>query len=482
MSDTESRFRVIVIGGGIAGLSASHMLQKAGIDHIVLERRSEVARLEGGSMFIYPHGSRILDQLGCLDTVQKGTVPPGRWFIRLPGGKKILESTFFSHIQKNHGYNMLIFERPKLLRDLYETLPDKTRVRTNASVDSIKQDENGVDVVLSNGEVERGDLVLGCDGVYSTVRSAMWDAANAASPGMITVKEKRAISADWYCLVFVTPGIPELSETDMTVINSAEHTHLFTLTPKKGFFSVYFLLDKPFPWPKRAKRFTEQDAEDLARSVADHPLSDTVMFGEVWKRRLRSSVIHLEEGVLDHWYHGRIALAGDSAHKVMPNMGLGGNSSMESVAVLTNRLRQMLVDTNWRKPSSAKLEETLAAYQEERVGRMKHIFKFSSNMSQGWRTPWYKFLSTWIIPVIPDSMLAAEMSKIISGAPRLDFLEVKDLPPGRVPWEYVANKKRSTEGGIVGGNKLSSLSLVTALGVALYYYYGVRPLPLPSLA
>ncbi|KAI0132728.1 hypothetical protein BJ170DRAFT_666126 [Xylariales sp. AK1849] len=481
MSSTDSPFRVIVIGGGIAGLSASHMLHKAGIDHIVLERQSEIARLEGGSMFIYPHGSRILDQLGCLETVQKGTVPPGRWFIRLPGGKKILESRFFSHIQQNHGYGMLIFERPKFIRDLYETLPDKTRVRTNASVDAIRQDERGVEVVLSDGEIERGDMVLGCDGVYSMVRSAMWDAANTASPGMITVKEKRTISADWYCLVFVTPGIPELSETDMTVINTPEHSHLFTLTPKRGFFSVYFLLDKPCPWPKRSKRFTEQDAEELARSVADHPLSDTVMFGEVWKRRLRSSVIHLEEGVLDHWYHGRIALAGDSAHKVMPNMGLGGNSSIESVAVLTNHLHQMLVGNNWRKPSSSKLEETLAAYQEERVGRMKHIFKFSSSMSQGWKTPWYKFLSTWILPALPDRLLAAEMSKIVSAAPKLDFLALKDLPSGRVPWKYVANGKRSTEMGTVSANKLGGLSLVTAVGVAFYYYYGAISFPLASL-
>ncbi|KAF3011507.1 hypothetical protein E8E14_008309 [Neopestalotiopsis sp. 37M] len=453
----DSSFRVIVIGGGIAGLSASHMLHKAGIDHVVLERRSEIARLEGGSMFIYPHGSRILDQLGCLETVQKGTVPPGRWFVRLPGGKQILESRFFSLIQKNHGYGMLIFERPKFIRDLYETLPDKTRIKTNASVQDIKQDANGVEVVLSNGETEKGDLVLGCDGVYSTVRSIMWDAANAASPGMITVQEKRSI--------------PELSETDMTVINTPEHSHLFTLTPKRGFFSVYFLLDKPCPWPKRAKRFTEQDAEELARSVADHPLSDTVMFGEVWKRRLRSSVIHLEEGVLDHWYHGRIALAGDSVHKVMPNMGLGGNSSIESVAVLTNHLHDMLKDTKGKRPSSSKLEETLAAYQSERVGRMKHIFRFSSAMSQGWRSPWYKFLSTWILPAIPDNMLAAEMSKIVSGAPKLDFVALKDGPHGRIPWQYVANRKELADAKTNNTNKLRNLSLVTALGAAFYYYY-----------
>jgi 2-polyprenyl-6-methoxyphenol hydroxylase-like FAD-dependent oxidoreductase len=100
MSSTESPFRVIVVGGGIAGLTASHMLQKAGIDHVVLERRSTIAVQTGGSLFIYPHGSRILNQLGCLKVVQKGTVPPGRWFVRLPGGKKIMNSSFFRYLEE----------------------------------------------------------------------------------------------------------------------------------------------------------------------------------------------------------------------------------------------------------------------------------------------------------------------------------------------------------------------------------------------
>lgn len=158
----------------------------------------------------------------------------------------------------------------------------------------------------------------------------------------------------------------------------------------------------------------------------------------------------------------------------MPNMGLGGNSSMESVAVLTNHLRQMLADNNWRKPSSARLEKALAAYQEERLGRMKHIYRFSSNMSQGWKTPWFKFLSTWILPAIPDSMLAAEMAKIISGAPTLDFLAIKQPPPGRIPWEDADKKQRSAESRTIGGSMwsgLTRLSLMTALAVALYYYH-----------
>ena len=59
-------FRAIVVGGGVTGLVASHAFTKAGIEHIVLERGSEAAPAHGASIAIYPHGARILQQLGLL--------------------------------------------------------------------------------------------------------------------------------------------------------------------------------------------------------------------------------------------------------------------------------------------------------------------------------------------------------------------------------------------------------------------------------
>ncbi len=75
--------------------------------------------------------------------------------------------------------------------DLYNTLPDKTRIQTSCNVLDIKQGQDGVVVTLADGGVERGDLVLGCDGVYSFVRRILWEHANKTSPGLITVEEKR---------------------------------------------------------------------------------------------------------------------------------------------------------------------------------------------------------------------------------------------------------------------------------------------------
>lgn len=68
MSDNKSK--VIVVGGGPAGLAAAHALSQANIDYIVLEHRSSVKVDVGASLVLWPQGLRILAQLGLLGSLQ----------------------------------------------------------------------------------------------------------------------------------------------------------------------------------------------------------------------------------------------------------------------------------------------------------------------------------------------------------------------------------------------------------------------------
>jgi 2-polyprenyl-6-methoxyphenol hydroxylase-like FAD-dependent oxidoreductase len=82
----DPRFRVIIVGGSIAGLSLAHCLYKAGIDCIVLEKRHEIAPQEGASVAILPNGGRILEQLGLYDAVERLTEPLDLSHVRFPDG------------------------------------------------------------------------------------------------------------------------------------------------------------------------------------------------------------------------------------------------------------------------------------------------------------------------------------------------------------------------------------------------------------
>ncbi|KAJ5736896.1 FAD binding domain-containing protein, partial [Penicillium malachiteum] len=288
MASEERPFRVIVVGGGVSGLAASHAFQKAGIEHVVLERRNTVAPAEGASIAVYPHGARILHQLGCLSTIKQHSSTPDRWRARLPSGKLIANNGVFRVIEANHGSGLLLIERRQFLQDLYDTLPDKTPIKTSSVIEDIRQDEDGIEVRLSDGSFERGDLVVGCDGVHSFVRRTSWEHANKTSLGSITVKEKLAIRADWKCLVVTTNPVPELGDRDLTIVHNKNYSHMYTVTPTLCYFFVFFHLDEPWTFPKRTQ-YTSQDAQDIADKIANHAMSNTVVFGEVWKRRIRAA-------------------------------------------------------------------------------------------------------------------------------------------------------------------------------------------------
>lgn len=64
-------FKVIVVGGGPAGLGLAHCFSKAGIDYVVLERSDDICNTDGATLALWPHNGRILDQLGLLERAQK---------------------------------------------------------------------------------------------------------------------------------------------------------------------------------------------------------------------------------------------------------------------------------------------------------------------------------------------------------------------------------------------------------------------------
>lgn len=101
MSETANKpFRVVVVGAGVTGLAASHGLQKAGIDHVVLEKGSDAAPSLGTSIAIYPHGSRLLEQFGCLKAAEATTAPYKRYVNRMPNGKIVANNDLWKVVRE----------------------------------------------------------------------------------------------------------------------------------------------------------------------------------------------------------------------------------------------------------------------------------------------------------------------------------------------------------------------------------------------
>ena len=93
-------FRVLVVGGGIAGLTMSHCLSRANIDHVVLEAYSQVASPKGASIGFWPHGMRILSQIGCANEILDRSVSMQYSYNRLPTGKPLSATRLWDFIQE----------------------------------------------------------------------------------------------------------------------------------------------------------------------------------------------------------------------------------------------------------------------------------------------------------------------------------------------------------------------------------------------
>lgn len=116
-------------------------------------------------------------------------------------------SGHFTHTPQSHGRDVLLLERRAFLELLYDTLPDKSKILFNKQVTEVVESKDGVEVFFADGTSEKGDVVVGSDGVHSAVRQAMWDHANAAEPGTITVQEKKGIPMSDRCVFSLTyPG------------------------------------------------------------------------------------------------------------------------------------------------------------------------------------------------------------------------------------------------------------------------------------
>lgn len=100
-------FKVIIVGGGIAGLTLAIALEKFDLDYVLLEAHSTMTPEVGASIGMFPNGLRILDQLGCYEAIQDIPTsslantykrgPDGNVLVLIPGMRTQLEYRYVCH-------------------------------------------------------------------------------------------------------------------------------------------------------------------------------------------------------------------------------------------------------------------------------------------------------------------------------------------------------------------------------------------------
>ncbi|OJJ42589.1 hypothetical protein ASPZODRAFT_162178 [Penicilliopsis zonata CBS 506.65] len=418
-------FKVIIIGGSVTGLTLAHCLDLAGIDYVVLEKHHQVHPQVGASLVIMPNGARVLEQLGVLDHLRTIGQRYELAHFMFPDGFQYCNRAP-TVVNQRFQLPLLSVERRQFLEVIYSRLKDKSRVHVEKRVVSIESTQDDVSVKTSDGSIYCGDLVVGADGVNSTVRSEMWRMA----AGLVTEEEKAGLYAEYCGLFGISSGTP--ATKGFQNIFRSNNLYVILVFPGGGgdvYWCVVKKMDRKYTYPD-IPRFSSEQKLAMGESLAASPIWEDVRFGDLWTRRRTCSMVALEENLFKTWHHGRIVCIGDSISKMTPNIGQGAQMSIESAAGLTNALRA-LVNAH-EKPATHEITAALDDFQRSLAPRLVRINKFSRQATrlQTMDGLSRRLLARYILPWFSDRM-ADSICRMAGTGIVLDFVPctIRDRQP-----------------------------------------------------
>lgn len=102
---------------------------------------------------------------------------------------------------------------------------------------------------------------------------------------------------------------------DIHICHSNGFSVFMATTSDTLYWAVFVKDEMRTRWPVNT-RYTDKDEEVVAEQIMSTPVTETIIFGNLWYSRSSSGLVPVEEGVLKNWHSGRIVLIGDAVHKV----------------------------------------------------------------------------------------------------------------------------------------------------------------------
>lgn len=355
---------------------------------------------------------------------------------------------------------MIFLDRQKLLQILYNNIKDKSRILTAKRVIRTQLIDGGVEVIASDGTKISGDILVGADGIHSTVRQEMWRLARGASPNHFDPYEHEgkkqsspvserilltdiAPPCDNSCIFGISNPCQGIGPGDLHCVFRDNSSYLVTGGPEGR---IYWFRFQRLPKTLRGSDIPRYSQDDLSKALADaaddHILPG-VKFSALVDNKVSAVMTPLVEYVYKQWHFDRIITLGDSAHKVWlsfpavsfslanfqfhPVGGLGGNAAMESAALLTNNLVKALRESTSGRLSSTQVERLFSNVQTQRKPRLALNHRYSNGRArtEALVSPLKKFMSLYLIPLVDEQTVTLGYCSQHPGGERLDMIPVR---------------------------------------------------------
>jgi len=351
-----------VIGAGIGGLAAAAGLRRAGWDVTVCERAASLEPV-GAALALAPNGLRALDAIGAGDGL-RGLAVPQEVGIRRSDGRWLMRSTTGRMISDRFGDPVILLPRTAVIDALAACLPDGV-LSLATEVTSVepggKAGQGGTAaarVATTAGELDAG-LVVAADGIGSGTRPALFP----GHPGLCY-----AGFTTWRLLTGPVTGQFPMAE-------SWGRGTVFGVMPLSD-GRVYCYAAAPADPGARAG---DELAELVRLFGAWHePIPGLLAAGRP-RDVLRHDVAELA-APLPSFHRGRVALLGDAAHPMTPNLGQGACQALEDAAVISRLAAGIEPDA---------VAGMLAGYTAARLPRTTDVVRWSRRAAT---------MTTWASP------------------------------------------------------------------------------------
>ena len=338
----------LIIGGGIAGLTAAVALRQRGIAAAVCEAAPQILPL-GAGIWMGPNAMQVFGRLGLADQINAGGVPL-RAIEIVDGQMRPLLQTDQARVKQRFGYVTTAIRRATLQQILLAEL-GPANVQLGKACTALNEDAAGVTVSFADGSRQRAGFVVGADGIHSPIRELLFPGVRPAGRGhlvwrgmarvALTPHFQRAIREAWqgglrFGFSEIEDGLVDWFAAVPGSFGSGREDLLARLRAAFGGFA--------YPVPTILAAATEANI-------------------------IKNEVLDIDP--LPRWHRGRVGLIGDAAHAATPYMGQGGCQAVEDAYALALCLSLSL------SHSPADPAPAFAAMQRLRQSKARHITRTS---------------------------------------------------------------------------------------------------------